>query len=199
MQCKENMSTKLTWLRCQGYDIEMSWSRCTTGFATIVGYYDVLAPLPSCNELSFPFEVILSDWVFENTWCMSCTCLSAVINLRVCDNWEPMHMGWHKWIHVSTWCMFWWSTCGFVTIGNLCIWVGTRGFMWVLDVCFGDQLPDSWHWEPMHRGWHTFWLSGRNFEALFEVLCVGWIDDSEIVWCISYNHAHGYLRWQWSI
>ena len=31
--------------------------------------------------------------------------------------------------------------------------------------------------EPMHRGWHTFssWFSGRNFGALFEVLCVGWI------------------------
>ena len=92
-----------------------------------------------------------------------------------------------------------WSTCGVVTIGNLCIWVGTRGFMWVLDVCFGDQLAGSWHWEPMHRGGHTFWLSGRKFGAVFEVLCVGWIDDSEIVWCISYNHAHGYLGWQWSI
>ena len=50
-----------------------------------------------------------------------------------------------------------------------------------LDVCFGDQLAGSAH-EPMHRGWHTFssWLSGRNFGALFEVLCVGlnrWIWD----------------------
>ena len=69
-----------------------------------------------------------------------------------------------------------------------------------LDVCFGDQLAGSAH-EPMHRGWHTFssLLSGRNFGALFEVLCVGWIDESEIVWCISYNHAHEYLRWQLSI
>ena len=69
-----------------------------------------------------------------------------------------------------------------------------------LDVCFGDQLAGSAH-EPMHRGWHTFssWFSGRNFGALFEVLCVGWIDESEIVWCISYNHTHGYLRWHWSI
>ena len=43
-----------------------------------------------------------------------------------------------------------------------------------LDVCFGDQLAGSAH-EPMHRGWHTFssLLSGRNFGALFEVLCVG--------------------------
>ena len=46
-----------------------------------------------------------------------------------------------------------------------------------LDVCFGDQLAGSAH-EPMHRGWHTFssWLSGRNFGALFEVLCVGWMN-----------------------
>ena len=58
-----------------------------------------------------------------------------------------------------------------------------------------------WPWESMHRGWHTFssLLSGRNFGALFEVLCVGWIDESEIVWCMSHNHTHGYLRWYWSI
>ena len=101
----------------------------------------------------FPFEVILSDWVFyENTWCMSCHAYLRwqwdimchlmyvlVINLRV----PPM---------------------------NLCIGVDTRS-----------------------------WFSGRNFGALFEVLCVGWIDESEIVWCISYNHTHGYLRWHWSI
>ena len=69
-----------------------------------------------------------------------------------------------------------------------------------LDVCFGDQLAGSAH-EPMHRGWHTFssWLFCRNFGALFEVLYVGWIDESEIVWCISYNHTHGYLSWHWSI
>ena len=43
-----------------------------------------------------------------------------------------------------------------------------------LDLCFGDQLASSAH-EPMHRGWHMFssWFSGRNFGALFEVLCVG--------------------------
>ena len=98
--------------------LEMSWSRCTMGFATIVGSYDVLPPLPSCNELSFPFEVILSDWVFENTWCMSCTCLSAVINLRVCDIGNLCIWVGTRLIHVSTRCMFWWSTCGFVTLGT---------------------------------------------------------------------------------
>ena len=54
-----------------------------------------------------------------------------------------------------------------------------------LDVCFGDQLAGSAH-EPMHRGWHTFssWLSGRNFEALFEVLCVGLsIMNMNLLWC----------------
>ena len=69
-----------------------------------------------------------------------------------------------------------------------------------LDVCFGDQFAGSAH-EPMHRGWYTFssWFSDRNIGVIFEVLCVGWIDESESVWCISYNHTHGYLRWQWSI
>ena len=44
----------------------------------------------------------------------------------------------------------------------------------LLDVCFGDQLAGS-VCELMHRGWHTFSsrISGRNFGALFEVLCVG--------------------------
>ena len=119
--------------------------------------YIILRTLKTSNikmNWVFPFEVILSDWVFyENTWCMSCRDYLwwewdihviylmhvLVINLRV----PPM---------------------------NLCIGVGTHS-----------------------------WLSGRNFGARFEVLCVGWIDESEIVWCISYNHAHGYSRWQWSI
>ena len=72
----------------------------------------------------------------------------------------------------STWCMFWWSTCRFRDLGNLCIGVGTRFHL------------DS----PVKTLGHAL-----------KYFCVGWIDESEIVWCISYNHAHGYLRWQWSI
>ena len=55
-----------------------------------------------------------------------------------------------------------------------CLSVVTMGYHVPLDVCFGDQLAGSAH-EPMHRGWHKFssGLSGRNFGALFEVLCVG--------------------------
>ena len=72
-----------------------------------------------------------------------------------------------------TWYMFWHSTRGFPRWhwGNLCIGVDARSCL-----CFSD----------------------RNVGALFEVLLC-WLDESEIVWCISYNHAHGYLRWQWSI
>ena len=84
----------------------------------------------------------------------------------------------------------------------MCLSVVTMGYhvihlMYVLVI----NLRVPWPRELMHRGWHTFssWLSGRNFGALFEVLCVGWIDESEIVWCISYNHTHRYLRWHWSI
>ena len=65
----------------------------------------------------------------------------------------------------------------------MCLSVVTMGYSRdLLDVCFGDQLAGSAH-EPMLRGWHTFSLrfSGRNFGALFEVLCVGSIDESEIV------------------
>ena len=66
-----------------------------------------------------------------------------------------------------------------------------------LDVCFGDQLAGSAH-EPMHRGWQTFssWLSGRNFGALFEVLCVGL---NRWIWDCVYNQTRWYLRWHWSI
>ena len=131
----------------------MARSWCIPSFAIVVGSYDVSPPLLSCDELSFPFEVILSDWVFyENTWCMSC---------RAYLWWQ-----WDIMCHL----MYVLVTNLRVPPMNLCIGVGTRS-----------------------------WLSGRNFGALFEVLCVGWIDESEIVWCISYNHAHGYLRWQWSI
>ena len=136
-------------------EVVRSW--CITSFAIIVGSYVSPPPLLSCNELSFPFEVILSNWVFKDL-----RTLDVCLAVRICgDNGIPCDS---------------------------------------LDVCFGDQLAGSAH-EPMHRGWHTFssWLSGRIFGALFEVLCVGWIDESEIVWCISYNHTHGYLRWHWSI
>jgi len=90
----------------------MAQSWCIPSFAIVVGSYDVSPPLLSCDELSFPFEVILSDWVFyENTRCMYCRaylwwqwdimCLLMyvlVTNLRV----PPM---------------------------NLCIGVGTRSWL----------------------------------------------------------------------
>ena len=45
-------------------EVVRSW--CIASFAIIVGSYDVSPPLLSCNGLSFPFEVILSDWVFKD-------------------------------------------------------------------------------------------------------------------------------------
>ena len=113
-------------------DLARSW--CIASFAIIVGSYDVSPPLLSCDELSFPLEVILSDWVFNDL-----RTLDVCLAVRIC---------------------------------------GDNGISRdSLDVCFGDQLAGSAH-EPMHRGWHTFssWLSGRNFGALFEVLCAGWMN-----------------------
>ena len=140
--------------------LSCSWGDTILMYRELCYYSWILwcfSPLHSCNGLSLPFEVILSDWVFKDLRTLD-VCLVVLI-------------------------------CGDNGISRD-----------PLDVCFGDQLAGSAH-EPMHRGWHTFssWLSGRNFGALFEVLCVGWIDQSEIVWCISYNHAHGYSRWHWSI
>ena len=147
--------------------ISLSLSLSCSWFGTILMYRELcyyswilwcFSSLVSCNGLSFPFEVILSDWVFKD--------------LRTLDVCLACAYLWWQWdIHMIY-------------------------LMYVLVI----NLRVQWPCELMHRGWHTFssWLSVRNFGALFEVLCVGWIDESEIEWCISYNHAHGYLRWQWS-
>jgi len=90
----------------------MARSWCISSFAIVVGYYDVSPPLLSCDELSFPFWSYLIG-------------LSLLWTLDVCLAWD--NRGDNGLFYWSTWCMFWWSTCGF---------------------------RDTW--EPMHRGWHTF-------------------------------------------
>ena len=66
----------------------------------------------SCNGLSFPFEVILLDWVFKDLRTLDVSLACAYL--------------WWQWeITWSTWCMFWWSTCEFCDLVNLCIGVGT--------------------------------------------------------------------------
>ena len=130
--------------------LHMARSWCIASFAIIVGSYDVSPPLLSCNGLIFPFEVILSDWVFKDLRtldvCLACAYLwwqwyihvihlmyVLVINLRVPWPREEhliyvLHVlicgdnGIFTW---SIWCMFWWSTCGFCDLVNLCIGVGT--------------------------------------------------------------------------
>ena len=144
------------------------YGSCPRGwFGTILMYRELcyyswilcfFSPLLSCNESSFPFEVILSDWVFKDL-----RTLDVCLVVDIC----------------------WWQ------------WDTTCHLMYVLVT----NLRVSWHWEPMHRGWHTFssWFSGRTLGHSLRSFDVGWIDESEIVWCISYNHTHGYLRWHWSI
>ena len=46
--------------------LDLARSSCIASFAIIVGSYVSPPPLLSCNELSFPFEVILSDCVFKD-------------------------------------------------------------------------------------------------------------------------------------
>ena len=92
-------------------DSARSW--CIASFAIIVGSYDVSPPLSPCDELSFPFEVILSDWVFKDLRRLD-VCLARV------------YLWWQWDIMWSTWCMFWWSTREFRDLVNLCIGVGTR-------------------------------------------------------------------------
>ena len=86
-------------------DLARSW--CIASFAIIVGSYGVSPPLLSCNGLSFPFEVILSDWVFKDLRTLD-VCLAVFI----CGD---------NGISCATWCMFWWPTCGFRDLVNFCI------------------------------------------------------------------------------
>ena len=113
--------------------LEMARSWCIASFVDIDESYGVFPSLSSCDELSFPFEVFLSDWVFKD--------------LRTLDVCLAYGYLWWQWdIHLSH-------------------------LMYVLVI----NLRVPWPWGFMHKGWHTFssWLSGRNFGALFEVLCVG--------------------------
>ena len=79
-------------------EVVLSW--CIASFAIIVGCYDVSPPLLSCNGLSFPLKLsyrIESLRIWEH--------LMYVLHVLICaDN------GIFTWF---TWCMFWWSTCGF--------------------------------------------------------------------------------------
>ena len=93
--------------------LEMIRSCCIASFAILVGSYDVSPPLLSCNGLSFPFEVILSDWVFKDLRTLD-VCLAVLIcgdngisrdPLDVCfrdqlagSAHEPMHRGWHTFL-----------------------------------------------------------------------------------------------------
>ena len=79
-------------------DLARSW--CIASFAIIVGSYDVSPPLLSCNGLSFPLK-----WSYRIESLRIWEHLMYVLHVLICgDN------GIFTW---STWCMFWWSTCGF--------------------------------------------------------------------------------------
>ena len=114
-----------------------------------------LPPLLSCNGFSFPFEVILSDWVFKD-----------LRTLDVCLAWDTR--GDNLLIHLM-----------YVLVINLRVLPMNLGIG--VGTCFRLDPP----------------VESLGHSLKFFVLV--WIDGSEIVWCISYNHTHGYLRWHWSI
>ena len=144
-------------------------------------------PLLSCNGLSFPFEVILSDWVFyENTWCMSCRAYL----------WWQWDTTWF------TWCMFWWSTCGFSDIGNLYIGVDARSCL-----CFSGRylgalfevlcIGLSIHFEVI--------LSDRVFKdlrTLDECLACAYLwwqwDITWSTWCMFWWSTCGFRPWTYA-
>ena len=103
----------------------MSRSWCIAGFVNIVGSYGVFPSLSCCDELSFPFEILLlSDWILLWIW----EHLIYVLQLNTHgDN------GVSYWF---TWYMFWHSTRGFPRWhwGNLCIGVDARSCL-----CFSGR------------------------------------------------------------
>ena len=146
---------------------------------------------------SYVFDLSLSR-VLDLAWSWCIASFAIIVGsydvsppLSLMMNWVfPFKVILSDWVfYENTWCMscrvyLWWQwdiTCLLMYVlvtnlrvspMNLCIGVGTRFRL------------DS----PVETLGHSF-----------EVLCVGWIDESEIVWCISYNHTHGHLRWHWSI
>ena len=117
-----------------------------------------------------PLYSLVMDWVFPLMLSYRIESLRIwehlmyVLHVIICgDN------GIFTW---PTWCMFWWSTCGFCDLVNLCIGVGTLFRLNSLVQTLGHSLK-------------------------FFVLV--WIDESELVWCMSYNQIHGYLWWHRSI
>jgi len=117
-----------------------------------------------------PLYSLVMDWVFP---------LKLPYRIESLRIWEHLMYVLHVLIRGdngiftwSTWCMFWWSTWGFRNIVNLCMGVVTR-------FCLNYPVETLGH-------------SLKYFVLV-------WTDESEIVWCISYNHTHGYLRWHWSI
>ena len=98
-----DLSLSLVFLRC--YDLDVS--------RALLLYLDPMMFLPlllSCNELSFPFEVILSDSVFKDLRTLDVYPVMHICgdnriprdSLDVCfgdqlagSAHEPMHRGWH--------------------------------------------------------------------------------------------------------
>ena len=85
------------------YVFDLSLSLSCSWFGMILMYHEpcyyswilwCFAPLLSCNGLSFPFEVILSDWVFKDWehWCISCMCL-FVVTMRYSRDLHGVYFG----------------------------------------------------------------------------------------------------------
>ena len=102
--------------------ISLSLSLSCSWFGTILMYRELC--YYSWILWYSPLYLLVMDWVFPLKLSYRIESLRIgehfmyVLHVLICgDN------GIFKW---STWCMFWWSTCGFSDLVNLCIGVGTR-------------------------------------------------------------------------
>ena len=153
-------------------EVVRSW--CIASFAIIVGCYDVSPPLLSYNGLSFPFEVILSDWVFKD-----------LRTLDVCLAWDTR--GDNGVFYWFTWCMFWHPTHGFSRWhwGNICIGVDAR-----FRPCFSGRNLGAL-FEVLCVGLNIMNLklfdAYRIIDPRILVATLEYLGDIRVGWCVSYG------------
>ena len=117
-----------------------------------------------------PLYLVVLNWVFPFEVYLSDWVFKDLRTLDVC---LAMGYPWWQWDVLLIHLMYvWWSTCGFRDLGNLCIGVGTS-------FCLDSPVETLRHSLKFFVLDWTWWI---------------WI-----VWCISYNQAHGYSWWHWSI
>ena len=142
-----------------------------------------------------PLYSLVMDWVFPLKLSYRIESLRIwehlmyVLHVLICgDN------GIFMW---STWCMFWWSTCGFSELVNLCIGVGTR-ICNTLDVTCPNWAIYQLVLHPILVGFyhvwpHLVWLGGLFFSLSCSPYHIAFVPlvilHSILIMCMLWSHT----------